>query len=90
MRFHQKTSYDDDINLFEDRRQAFWYALLLLIALSRPFLVSEYHLGEATHVLIWAVAGMGLMVLSGHTGQPSLGHAAFLACGAYTEAWFNN
>lgn len=90
MRFHQKTSYDDDINLFEDRRQAFWYALLLLIALSLPFLVSEYHLGEATHVLIWAVAGMGLMVLSGHTGQPSLGHAAFLACGAYTEAWFNN
>jgi len=33
---------------------------------------------------------MGLMVLAGHTGQPSLGHAAFLACGAYCEAWLYN
>ena len=30
------------------------------------------------------------MILAGHTGQASLGHAAFLACGAYMEAWLNN
>ena len=41
---------------------------------------------RATHVLIWAIAGMGLMVLTGHAGQASLGHAAFLALGCYANA----
>ena len=36
-------------------------------------------------VLIWAIAGMGLMVLVGQTGQASLGHAAFLAVGCYAN-----
>ena len=90
MRIHQKKSYDDDINLFEDGRQFFWYALLIVIAIMLPFLLDDYHLGEVIGVLILAIAGMGLMILSGHTGQPSLGHAAFLAAGAYMEAWLNN
>jgi branched-chain amino acid transport system permease protein len=90
MRIHQKTSYDDDINIFEDRRQAFWYGLLLLAAIAIPFVVDPFRLGDLVGMLIWAIAGMGLMVLAGHTGQPSLGHAAFLACGAYCEAWLYN
>ena len=90
MRFHQKTAYDDDINLYEDRYQAFWYIALVGVAAALPFLVSSYFLGEVVNVLILAIAGMGLMVLAGHTGQASLGHAAFLACGAYMEAWLNN
>ncbi len=90
MRIHQKTSYDDDINLFEDRRQFFWYALLLAAAAMLPFFVDPFRLGDLVSMLIWALAGMGLMVLAGHTGQASLGHAAFLACGAYMEAWLGN
>jgi branched-chain amino acid transport system permease protein len=90
MRIHQKTSYDDDINIFEDRRQALWYGLLLLAAIALPFAVDPFRLGDLVGMLIWAIAGMGLMVLAGHTGQPSLGHAAFLACGAYCEAWLYN
>ncbi|MFZ1815144.1 MAG: branched-chain amino acid ABC transporter permease [Rhizobiaceae bacterium] len=90
MRFHQKTDYDADINLAEDRHQAGWYLALVVIAALLPFLISSYLLGEFVNVLILAVAGMGLMVLAGHTGQASLGHAAFLACGAYMEAWLNN
>lgn len=90
MRIRQKTSYDDDIDLFEDRRQAIWYLLLVVAAVLLPFAISSYLLGEVSYVLIWAIAGMGLMLLSGHTGQVSLGHAAFLACGAYMEAWLNN
>ena len=86
MRFQQKTAYDDDINLYEDRYQAFWYIALVGVAAALPFLVSSYFLGEVVNVLILAIAGMGLMVLAGHTGQASLGHAAFLACGAYMEA----
>ena len=35
-----------------------------------------------TNLLIWSIAGLGLMVLVGQTGQASLGHAAFLAAAA--------
>lgn len=85
MRFHFKTDYEQDIRLFEDRREAIQYLLLILAAFSAPWWLSEYMLGEAAYVLIWVLAGLGLMILAGHTGQPSLGHAAFLACGAYME-----
>lgn len=90
MRIHQKTSYDHDINIFEDRRQVFWHALLLAAAIGLPFVLGDFRLGGVISMLIWAIAGMGLMVLAGHTGLASLGHAAFLACGAYMEAWLNN
>lgn len=90
MRIHQKKSYDDDIDLADDGRQLFWYGLLVALAIALPFLLDDYHLGEMINVLILAIAGMGLMILAGHTGQPSLGHAAFLACGAYMQAWLHN
>src|SRR5262245_8676959 len=37
-------------------------------------------------ICIYSIVGFGLMMLTGFTGQVSLGHAAFLAVGAYTEA----
>ncbi len=85
MRHHFRTSYSQEIRSYEDGRQLMWYLLLLLVAIVAPFLLDEYLLGEATQILIWALAGMGLMVLAGHTGQVSLGHGAFLACGAYMQ-----
>ena len=85
MRIHFKTGYRQDIGLFEDWRSAARYLLLLALAVSAPFWLDDYFLGEVTYVLIFVLAGLGLMILSGHTGQPSLGHAAFLACGAYME-----
>lgn len=90
MRIVFKTSYDSDIGLFKHGFHAFWYALLLVIALALPWLVEEFWLGEFTSMLIWAVAGMGLMLLVGHTGQASLGHAAFLAVGAYVDVLLIN
>jgi branched-chain amino acid transport system permease protein len=48
-------------------------------------LLSDFLLGEATGVLIWTLAGLGLMVLTGQTGLVSLGHSAFLAVGCYTN-----
>jgi branched-chain amino acid transport system permease protein len=85
MRIHFKTDYEQDIRLFDDRREMFQYLLLIVGALSAPFWMGEYYLGEVTYVLIFVLAGLGLMILAGHTGQPSLGHGAFLACGAYME-----
>ncbi len=84
MRFVFKRSYDADIGLFKHRPQALWYLGLLVLVVALPWLVDEFFVGEATNVLIWAIAGMGLMLLTGHTGQASLGHAAFMAVGCYT------
>jgi ABC-type branched-chain amino acid transport system, permease component len=84
MRFHFKTSYDHDIRLFPDWWTFSLYALLLVLMLVMPWLIDSFYLGEMTNVLIWAVAGLGLMLLTGQTGQVSLGHSAFMALGAYT------
>lgn len=86
MRVSLKTSYDHDIRLIPDARRALRYAALIALAAALPLLLDDFLIGEATNVLIWAIAGMGLMVLTGHTGQASLGHAAFLAVGCYTNA----
>ncbi|ALO44985.1 branched-chain amino acid ABC transporter permease [Pseudohongiella spirulinae] len=85
MRVIFKSSYDDDINLFEDRRHLIKYAILLVIALVIPWIVNSYYVGELTSVVIWALAGLGLMLIAGHTGQVSLGHAAFMAIGAFSH-----
>ncbi|QPH54312.1 branched-chain amino acid ABC transporter permease [Pontivivens ytuae] len=88
MRVHFKKSYDEDIRLFEDWRRAAKYGVLIALMTALPFLISDYILGEVTLVLVWCIAGMGLMILAGHTGQVSLGHAAFMAIGAFSNLWF--
>jgi len=85
MRTVFKTTYDADINLFRHGQQAFCYLSLLALAIVLPFTMSDFAIGELTNVLIWAIAGMGLMLLVGQTGQASLGHAAFLAVGCYAN-----
>ncbi|MBT6098021.1 MAG: branched-chain amino acid ABC transporter permease [Marinovum sp.] len=85
MRIIFKTSYDADIRYFSNRVPALWYLALLLMSIALPFIINEFWLGEFTLMLIWAIAGMGLMLLVGHSGQASLGHAAFMAVGAYSN-----
>lgn len=84
MKFHFKTDYDQDIRLFPDWWNFSLYAALLVLALALPLLIDPFFLGEATNVLIWAVAGLGLMLLTGQAGQVSLGHSAFMALGCYS------
>jgi branched-chain amino acid transport system permease protein len=86
MRFIFKTSYAQDIRLAKHAGHRFWYGLLCLGLLAAPWLLPEYWLAQLTFVLIYGVVGLGLMLLAGFTGQFSLGHAAFLGVGAYTQA----
>jgi branched-chain amino acid transport system permease protein len=86
MRFIFKTDYDQDICLFQHGGQVFWYGLLGVLLLAAPFMVSGYVLSQLQFICIYSIVGLGLMLLTGYTGQISLGHAAFLATGAYTEA----
>ena len=86
MRFIFKTDYNQDIKLAKHGGQVFWYALLMAFMVVAPWVVDEYWLAQLTFVLIYAVVGLGLMLLAGFTGLFSLGHAAFLGVGAYTQA----
>ncbi|MDR7150155.1 branched-chain amino acid transport system permease protein [Hydrogenophaga palleronii] len=86
MRFLFKTDYNQDIRLAKHGGHVFWYGLLCLFMVAAPWLVQEYWLAQFTFVLIYAIVGLGLMLLAGFTGLFSLGHAAFLGVGAYTQA----
>ena len=90
MRFIFKTNYAQDINLATHHGHLFWYSLLVVLLFTAPALIPEYWLAQLTFVLIYSVVGLGLMLLAGFTGQFSLGHAAFLGVGAYTQAVLTN
>ncbi len=65
-----------------------WIAALVAIAFAGalPFGLSKYHVFELTMVMIYAIAVLGLNILTGYNGQISLGHGGFFAAGAYTAA----
>ena len=86
MRFLFKTGYEQDIRLFKHGGQVFWYGLLGAALVAAPWWASEYVMSQLHFICIYSIVGFGLMILTGFTGQVSLGHAAFLAVGAYTEA----
>ncbi len=68
------------------RWQLLGLAAILAIACVLPFSLSSYHVFQATQVLVYAIALLGLNILTGYNGQISLGHGAFYAIGAYTAA----
>ncbi len=90
MRFIFKTDYAQDIKLAKHGGHVFWYSALMLLLVAAPWLFAEYWLAQLTFVLIYSIAGLGLMLLAGFTGLFSLGHAAFLGVGAYTQAVMTN
>jgi branched-chain amino acid transport system permease protein len=51
-----------------------------------PFVLPGYRVFQATLVIINAIALLGLNLLTGYSGQISLGHGAFYAIGAYAAA----
>src|SRR3984957_12480591 len=57
-----------------------------VITLGFPFVASGYHIYQGAQVLIFAVALLGLNLLTGFNGQISLGHGAFFAIGGYGAA----
>ena len=87
MRAIFKTDYDQDIRLFKHSGYAWSYGALLMIVLLAPLMVGSYLQSQLVFVFIYAIVGVGLLILTGFTGQVSLGHAAFLAIGAYTTAY---
>lgn len=60
------------------------WVVLALIVLRLPYAVETFRLGQITDALIITIAVVGLNLLTGFTGQVSIGHAAFYGLGAYT------
>jgi branched-chain amino acid transport system permease protein len=86
MRYLFRTDYRQDLRAWRHGGEIFWYGLLLVIMLIIPLVLGEFYVGELGGVFIFAIAGVGLMLLIGYTGLISLGHAAFLGIGAYTNS----
>ncbi|MCD6076687.1 MAG: branched-chain amino acid transporter permease [Ramlibacter sp.] len=68
------------------QRQVLGLVALLVIACALPFVLGNYRVFQLTLALAYAIALLGLNMLTGYNGQISLGHGAFFAIGAYTAA----
>src|SRR2546428_11497548 len=86
--FH--TSYGGDVGIFEPRRAGWVLAAFIVALFAIPFVAGSYWLDVANRAAIAVIAATGLNILTGFTGQISLGNAAFLAVGAYTTAFLAN
>jgi branched-chain amino acid transport system permease protein len=89
---HLFTSYEGEQSLLPTWTQRVMLVLFLLLLLTIPFqlvpgvrfLGSDSWLLVLNRVLIYAIAALGLNILTGLAGQVSLGHAFFMGIGAYT------
>lgn len=90
------TTYEEDMSVDRTARDKLWknlaFAGLLLVpmlSVSGPLglgIVSDQYVGLIARIAIFVIAVQGLNILVGYTGQISLGHAAFMAIGAYSSA----
>ena len=81
-----KESYIKDEEIFQSIFVKFWLALFFLFLLILPFVADAYVLYVANLIGFAIIGAVGLNILTGFTGQISLGHAAFVGVGGYTAA----
>src|SRR5205085_4295923 len=81
------TTYAADMAIFETRRARHVLWVFLAALFTVPFWATSYWLDVFNRAGIAVIAAMGLNILTGFTGQISLGNAAFLAVGAYSTAF---
>jgi branched-chain amino acid transport system permease protein len=83
-------SYAKDMAIF--RTKTHWAMLLLLFVLlfTAPLYFGNHWLSVANLIGITIIAATGLNILTGYCGQLSIGHAGFIAVGAYTSAVLTN
>jgi branched-chain amino acid transport system permease protein len=89
--------YHDDLRLFPTRARRAWLVFLVLAWIflpavwdRAPFTIlsdNGVSLNTLAYAGVFAIASIGLNLLTGYTGQVSLGHSVFLAVGAYFTAY---
>ena len=81
-----RTTYAEDMAIFDSTLARGLLAALLVLLVLLPLLATGYWLDVTNRIGIAVIAATGLNILTGFTGQISLGNAAFLAVGAYSTA----
>ena len=79
-------AYAQDMAIFRTRTHWALLSALLVILFTAPLYLGNYWLGVANLIGITIIAVTGLNILTGYCGQLSIGHAGFIAVGAYTSA----
>lgn len=82
-----KTSYGKQLTLYQSGFGRVWLGILVVVTAISPFILSDFWLSVLNFTAISAIAAIGLNLLTGFTGQVSLGHAFFVALGAYTAGY---
>jgi branched-chain amino acid transport system permease protein len=81
-----RISYRSDERIFDTAVPIIGIVLLLAVLAVVPFYAGTYWLDVLNRIGIAIIGALGLNILVGYTGQISIGHAAFLAVGAYATA----
>jgi len=79
--------YADELRLFKTPLAKFGLVLLIAAYAAAPQYLSDYWLKVLGFCGVYAIAAVSLNLLTGYTGQVSLGHAFFIGSGAYTSAY---
>lgn len=79
-------TYAQDMAIFRTKTHWALLAISLIFLLTMPLYMRSYWLGTVNLIGITIVAATGLNILTGYCGQLSIGHAGFMAVGAYTSA----
>src|SRR5476651_2305684 len=79
-----RTNYLQSNEVLPRPYQKLLVALILIAAVALPFVSSSFFVHLLSLSFLAAIGALGLMILTGFCGQISLGHAAFLAIGAFT------
>jgi len=82
--------YARDMAVLRTRTHWALLVVLLVVVFTAPLYLSNYWLGVANLIGITIIAAIGLNILIGYCGQLSIGHAGFMAVGAYTTAVLTN
>jgi branched-chain amino acid transport system permease protein len=80
------TSYGSEMGLLNTASKRVAVGLLLLLGAAAPFLFPDDWLQRLALASAAAIGAIGLGLVTGYAGQVSLGHAFFMAIGAYTAA----
>ncbi|MCF6095004.1 branched-chain amino acid ABC transporter permease [Microaerobacter geothermalis] len=81
-----RISYRQDMAIYKIPRVRSRVIIILTLFLIYPILASPYYISLATIAGIAAIGAIGLNILTGFTGQISIGVGAFLGVGGYTSA----
>jgi branched-chain amino acid transport system permease protein len=81
-------SYADDLRLFATPAKRVGLVALIALYLIVPYLINDEWASVLALAGVVAIGALGLNLLTGYTGQPSLGHAAFIGLGAFIAGYY--